>query len=569
MVKSSDLPSWAGARPLLSLVWERGGARNLCASILGLFLFACVGSILRVCQLATLTGLYNALNGEFAVALFALSLYLLAVSGNTLLFFLRESLSMWLEVKLRNLLTTEGLQLYLANSNYLKLHAENQRTDHPDQRLTEDALLVARQVTVLGTSLLAEVLAFGSFFSVLLATSARLRLDLPLFERWGLSSPLLLPFLAVCTTLISTVISFRLGRRLAPLENERERCGAALGRDLLVIEEQAQDIAALKEEESRLQRLLCRLQGAASAHGRWLRGRLKLETFRQAERDLSKLIPLAVVVGSSLPEISMGQIVQLTGAFISVVNSGQWTMRYLVSLRSLKAAAWRLGRFIHVCAEPLKAPTITHSLQIQSEGVPGLPLSLWADQIELLLEQGVRQLVVYGSSGSGKTSLLRALQQRSTEALLVPQSATSECLKLEEWCDPRGNFTEKALHDALHAVGLDRWSSHLKREKRWGRILSRGEQQRFAIVSAVLQSPRFLLLDEPTASLDASMGHQVMAWIQRSFNGVLIVASHDLCAVEAECEVRIEAFCEELVAVAPQREEPQTPAVLQESFLYQ
>ena len=69
-------------------------------------------------------------------------------------------------------------------------------------------------------------------------------------------------------------------------------------------------------------------------------------------------------------------------------------------------------------------------------------------------------------------------------------------------------------------------------------VLSSGEQTRLALAKALLNAPRLLLLDEPTASLDPSAAQQVRSLIrtlaEREQCGILWT-SHNMYEVEDTC----------------------------------
>ncbi len=87
-----------------------------------------------------------------------------------------------------------------------------------------------------------------------------------------------------------------------------------------------------------------------------------------------------------------------------------------------------------------------------------------------------------------------------------------------------GQARERAM-ELLEAVGLGRWAEHRPGE------LSGGEQQRVAVVRALMNAPRLLLADEPSGNLDRDSAHDLHRLLDdlRRRQGVsLVIVTHDL-----------------------------------------
>jgi len=70
---------------------------------------------------------------------------------------------------------------------------------------------------------------------------------------------------------------------------------------------------------------------------------------------------------------------------------------------------------------------------------------------------------------------------------------------------------------------------------RWPHTLSGGEAQRVAIGRALLSAPRFLLMDEPLASLDRARREEIMQVIERLRDALklpILYVSHDRAEVD-------------------------------------
>jgi putative ATP-binding cassette transporter len=86
---------------------------------------------------------------------------------------------------------------------------------------------------------------------------------------------------------------------------------------------------------------------------------------------------------------------------------------------------------------------------------------------------------------------------------------------------------------ALEKAGLGALVPRLDEEAAWERSLSGGEQQRLAVARALLVKPKWLFLDEATASLDTEAERQLYTLLRAELPGTAILSIAHRPAVAA------------------------------------
>ena len=104
---------------------------------------------------------------------------------------------------------------------------------------------------------------------------------------------------------------------------------------------------------------------------------------------------------------------------------------------------------------------------------------------------------------------------------LLPHLSVRDNLRLAQYLAGAPQ-SDAAVNEALAALGVSDKAARKPHE------LSQGEQQRVAIARAVVNRPKLLLADEPTASLDdASAGRAIDLLMRAAEGATLVVATHD------------------------------------------
>ncbi|MDX1535425.1 MAG: ABC transporter ATP-binding protein [Candidatus Spechtbacterales bacterium] len=204
------------------------------------------------------------------------------------------------------------------------------------------------------------------------------------------------------------------------------------------------------------------------------------------------------------------------------------------------------------------------------------------DSVSFNLHRG-EMLGIVGESGSGKTTLMRAIlgpdilpsSARKTGDVSVlgnnvydmgykelrdlrksitgvPQSSkqsltprvrvrdlVGESFDIHKMYDSKSAQEKDAEKTERVAALLEAVELPLRRMRDFPARLSGGEQQRVAIASALATDPEVLILDEPTASLDASRKNTILELLiklHQERNLSFIIISHELATVASICD---------------------------------
>ncbi len=120
---------------------------------------------------------------------------------------------------------------------------------------------------------------------------------------------------------------------------------------------------------------------------------------------------------------------------------------------------------------------------------------------------------------------------------------------------------QAALKRASELLNLVRLESELL--NRLPHELSGGQRQRVALARALSTKPTFLVADEPTSSLDASLKRQIIELfqeMQQKFGLTLLLISHDLSVVSEISDRIAVMYAGEIVEIAPAKNIIQAPS---------
>ena len=346
---------------------------------------------------------------------------------------------------------------------------------------------------------------------------------------------------------------------------------ARVGSITVVAEESLTDptlIQAYGREPAEIDRFAAQSMGSVRAE----LAATRLEAMFSPLIDLCQLVGVLTIVGVGIWELDAGRIT-LGGllAFLVFLSQLYNPVQDLGHLSNeLFAAAAAAERIIDLLDQQ---PTVTSPghpiplvycrgqlcVQQVSFTYPGSTTPV-LDQISFTALPGQTTALV-GASGAGKTTLLKLLlrlydptagritldghdlrdldprQLRANVAIVLQDTLLLDGTIADNIRAGCPNATDDQLIAAAIAADAHEFITTLPegygtRVGQRGRLLSGGQRQRIAIARAMIRNAPILLLDEPTASLDAEATQRVLAPLRRLITGrTTIIVSHHLTTV--------------------------------------
>lgn len=457
-------------------------------------------------------------------------------------------LNQWLQIRWRNWMTAHYLNDWIDRANHYRMQLSGDPADNPDQRITDDIKLFVSSTLTIGIGLLSSVVTLVSFVIILWGLSAAAPLHVFGYDA---SFPGYLVWAALLYSIVGTWLTHLIGAPLVGLDFRQQQYEADFRFNLVRVRENSEQIALLNGEGAERQQLMSRFGHVVENWiGIMIRTK-KLTAFTASYAQASVIFPYIITAPAYFAQkMQLGGMMQTASAFGSVQGALSFFVNVYRQLAEWQAVVARLDGFetslAHAASMATHGPVI--AVDPAMDGASGIELHDLLVRLPngvplvsahgFTLRAGERTLVT-GASGAGKSTLFRAIAgiwPFGKGTISIPENATLMILPQRPYFpvasladaisypSQSGTYSAKQLAEVLSEVGMPALASRLDEVRHWNRMLSLGEQQRLGIARAVLHRPRYLFLDEATASLDEPSEAQLYRLIERKLPASAVIS---------------------------------------------
>ncbi|MGV3002871.1 ABC transporter ATP-binding protein/permease [Vibrio sp. E150_018] len=433
----------------------------------------------------------------------------------------RIYLNMMLQLRWRRWLTNTYFSEWLSDRSYFQLERGNHQTDNPDQRIAEDIDQFTGDTLNLSLGLLNSVVTLASFITILWGLSSPLSIDIASHH---INIPGFMVWAALLYAVVGSFIMHKIGKPLIGLNFMQQKFEANFRYSMMRLRENAEGVALYNGEDKERELLELRFTDVWKNTWQIMRKQKQIVGFNSGYNQIAIIFPIIIAAPSFFSgAIKLGGLMQVNNAFSQVMGAVSWFVSSYASIANWKASVDRLTTYDQDMIETKQQSA--HSKLLVSRHQDDhlainqctikLPNGTTLSNLNQLTLQAGQHTLISGKSGIGKSTLMKTIAgiwpfsegniELAKRSLFLPQKPYLPTGTLREvLCYPNVdiNISDQDIEQLLSDCQLAHFSHKLDETEQWSHTMSSGEQQRVAIVRALILKPTWLFLDEATSSLD-------------------------------------------------------------------
>jgi putative ATP-binding cassette transporter len=363
---------------------------------------------------------------------------------------------------------------------------------------------------------------------------------------FGVGIPKALFWTVITYVVVATVVAFRIGHPLIRLSYRNEQTNAAFRYALVRLRDAAEAVGFYRGERAERVQLDSRFSAVIANYRRYVRRTLRLIGWNYTVTET--ILPLPFVLQAPRlfgGAITLGDVTQSAGAFGKIESGLSFFRNAYSQFASYNAAIIRLDGLAEANTRARLLPALTTDPSLDgSVALNGVEVRTPTGDrliasLDLRLERG-ESMVITGTSGTGKTTLLRSLAEMWPAATgswtrpaddhatmfvsQLPYLPLGDLRTVVSYPARSHDIADERLLDVLTRVSLPHLRGRLDEEQDWAKVFSPGEQQRIAFARVLLSGPAAVFLDEATSALDEGLEFALYDMLRTDLPDTIVVS---------------------------------------------
>lgn len=426
-----------------------------------------------------------------------------------------------LQINWRKWMTKAYLNKWSDARNYYKMQVVENRTDNPDQRMTEDIRDFVELTLTLLLGFLRQITTLIAFIVILWQLSGVI--EVPLgdlsFKVHGY-----MVWICLVYAIGGTYLTAKIGKPLVRLNFDQQRLEADFRFGLIRYRENGESIAFYGGEKAENKNVEGRFSSVVKNYFSLMKYQKRLSWFVNIYGQTAIIVPIFLIVPAYFArQIQWGGIMQTLTAFDKVQTALSFFVESYATIAQWQSVVNRLLNFTSNMekVERIQGETQIKAVQDDNFQVKSLEVALPTGRVLLKnlnfnIAPG-ESILITGDSGCGKSTLLRAISgiwpfgegnvqiPDGNRCFFLPQRPYLPLGSLRDaLLYPQENNLVSAqdIKNVMEKCELMHFFARVNEVDDWSRILSLGEQQRVAFARVLLAKPDIIFLDESTSALD-------------------------------------------------------------------